>query len=81
MPGSLRGAMLRLTPGPGVPGMGGTTGGPLLCKLLLLLLEKRYSPLWGVGAPGRLHGTHPMGGKPEAQQGLALGCPNPGGKV
>lgn len=41
MPSSLRGAMLRLTPGPGVPGRGhgGGWGRPLLCKLLLLLLE------------------------------------------
>lgn len=80
MPSSLRGAMLRLTPGPGVPGAGARRGRgrPLLCKLLLLLLlESVYSPLWGIGAPGRLHGTHPMEGKPEPQQGApALGCPH-----
>lgn len=66
MPSSLRGAMLRLTPGPGGAGDGARRGRgrPLLCKLLLLLLESVIALCGELGHRGCPTAPAPWEGSP-----------------
>lgn len=79
MPSSLRGAMLRLTPGPEVPGTGARRGRgrPLLCKLLLLLLLESVIALCGeLGHRGGSTAPTPWEGSPNhGRVAPALGVP------
>lgn len=98
MPSSLRGAMLRLTPGPGGAGDRARRGRgrPLLCKLLLLLLESVIALCGELGHRGRPTAPTPCEGSPNRSRALlpwgaptaaaggaprSAGRPNPGGKV
>lgn len=77
MPSSLRGAMLRLTPGPGGAGDGARRGRgrPLLCKLLLLLLESVIALCGELGHRGRPTAPTPCEGSPNHSRVLLLWVP------